>query len=440
MLTYNRKVITHNDKWFNEFKGHPEPVYHVYTLGQGGQVIATPNSGEYGTYVTLSNTPSLGYEFVNYSITGAPWYNRESFYIQHNDAYVEGNFNAIVRTVACSGDNGTVVATPNTGIIGDTITLSNTPDAGYYFDSYSISGATLYDTNKFDIYISDVNVVGAFISYNPLNLPANTIRVRTNDGNAPIKGYASSYQTATLVDGTTDIYDVYKSGTSFYCLLQGATNVVAVLGGNTTNITNMESMFSGADKLTSVALFDTSNVTNMTRMFHACKTLPAIPLFDTSSVTNMHGMFETCELITSIPLFNTSNVIDMAFMFGHCLALTTVPLFDTSNVTDMQAMFHYCESLINIPLFDTSKVTNMSSMFNRCISIKSIPLFNTSKVTNMNYMFALCYKVESGALALYNQASTQTTPPTSHTQTFYNCGRDTTTGAAEVAQIPSDWK
>jgi len=48
--------------------------------------------------------------------------------------------------------------------------------------------------------------------------------------------------------------------------------------------------------------------------------------------------------------------------------------------------------------------------------------------------------VESGALALYQQASTQATPPAYHHYTFYRCGRDTTTGAAELAQIPSSWK
>ena len=42
--------------------------------------------------------------------------------------------------------------------------------------------------------------------------------------------------------------------------------------------------------------------------------------------------------------------------------------------------------------------------------------------------------------ALYNQLSTQTTPPSSHSQTFYDCGSNTTTGSAELAQIPSDWK
>jgi len=58
----------------------------------------------------------------------------------------------------------------------------------------------------------------------------------------------------------------------------------------------------------------------------------------------------------------------------------------------------------------------------------------------MTAMFVRCYAVESGALALYQQASTQTNPPSSHSNTFRDCGSNTTTGAAELAQIPSDWK
>jgi surface protein len=103
-------------------------------------------------------------------------------------------------------------------------------------------------------------------------------------------------------------------------------------------------------------------------------------------------------------------------------------------------MFDYCPSLTTVPLFNTSKVTNMSCMFSSCTSLTSIPLFDTSKVTDMSRTFMQCRKVQSGALALYQQASTQANPPSNHSRTFYNCGRDTTTGAAELAQIPSDWK
>lgn len=199
-------------------------------------------------------------------------------------------------------------------------------------------------------------------------LPAGTVRVRTSDGNAPIKELFTAYETATLVEGTSDVYDVYKSGTSFMNLLRESSNVVEVLGANTIGITDMQTMF------------------------------------------------------------------------DSCTSLTTVPLFDTSSVTYMSNMFYGCSSLTTVPLFDTSSVTYMDHMFDGCSSLTSIPLFDTTNVTYIGYAFRDCVNVESGALALYQQASSQTTPPSSHSRTFRNCGRDTVTGAAELAQIPNDWK
>ena len=255
--------------------------------------------------------------------------------------------------------------------------------------------------------------------YNPLNLPPNTVRVRTRDGLVPYKSgteTSSTYETATLVEGTSDVYDVYKSGTDFYNLFFNSNNVVEVLGANTTGITNMNSMFSYCTSLTTVALFDTSSVTDMYFMFHYCLEL------------------------TSVPLFNTSSVTIMSYMFNNCDSLTTVTLFDTSSVTDMECMFNNCSVLKTVPLFNTSNVENMYEMFRGCSSLTSVPLFNTSSVMFMDSMFLNCTKVQSGALALYQQASTQANPPSSHTEAFKNCGSDTTTGAAELAQIPDDWK
>jgi hypothetical protein len=54
-------------------------------------------------------------------------------------------------------------------------------------------------------------------------------------------------------------------------------------------------------------------------------------------------------------------------------------------------------------------------------------------------MFYNCHNVQSGALALYQQASTQATPPSAHTYCFNDCGDRTESGRAELAQIPTDW-
>ena len=253
-------------------------------------------------------------------------------------------------------------------------------------------------------------------NYNPLNLPPNTVRVRTNDGNTPVKSNNTSYETATLVSGTTDVYDVYKSGTDFSDLLYDSTNVVEVLGANTTGITHMIGMFFGCSSLTTVQPFDTSNV------------------------VLMYSMFSDCTSLTSVPLFDTSITISMYSMFARCASLTSVPLLDTSSVSNMQSMFLECTSLTSVPLFDTSSVTNMNYMLYNCSSLTTVPLFNTSNVDRMDGMLSDCINVQSGALALYNQVSTQPTPPEGHNKVFYNCGINTETGSAELAQIPDDWK
>lgn len=112
---------------------------------------------------------------------------------------------------------------------------------------------------------------------------------------------------------------------------------------------------------------------------------------------------------------------------------------DTSSITSLLNMFYNCFSLVSVALFSTSSVTSMGNAFRYCRNLKSVPLFDTSSVTNFSDTFDGCYNVEGGALALYQQASTQATPPTNYSGCFKNCGRDTTTGAAELAQIPTSW-
>ena len=131
-------------------------------------------------------------------------------------------------------------------------------------------------------------------------IPPNTVRVRTKDRQAPVKqGSLTTYEIATLVEGTTDVYDVYKSGTNFYDLLYGSNNVIEVLGADTNGVTDMQSMFEECNSLVSVTSFDTSNVTTMSKMFYYCSSLTSIPLFDTSKVQSMSYMFNNCVKVQS---------------------------------------------------------------------------------------------------------------------------------------------
>ncbi len=254
--------------------------------------------------------------------------------------------------------------------------------------------------------------------YNPLNLPPYTIRLQYAYGVTPTfdKG------TGTQVSAIPNVWDLTYNSANWDSLLYRHDSLMSVLGANATGVTLMTRMFMNCSYLSTVALFDTSSVTNMLWMFYGCSFLTSVPLFDTSSVAS-----------------SVASAKGMNGMFMNCSSLRTVPLFDTSSVTDMGSMFRNCDSLTSVPLFDTSSVTYMGSMFRNCSSLTSVPLFDTSSAESMYDMFHDCKAVQSGALALYTQASTQAVPPIAYEYCFTNCGINSTTGAAELAQIPSSW-
>lgn len=136
---------------------------------------------------------------------------------------------------------------------------------------------------------------------------------------------------------------------------------------------------------------------------------------------------------------NTSGVTSMNGLFNTCSNLTSVALFDTSSVTDMSSIFFNCSGLTSIPLFDMSNVTSIMWICTNCTGLTFIPLFDTSSVVECDWAFSGCINVQTGALALYNQLSSQGTVMY-WDGAFRNCGSNTITGAAELAQIPSSWK
>ena len=178
-------------------------------------------------------------------------------------------------------------------------------------------------------------------------------------------------------------------------------------GWDTSNITNMDGMFSSCNALTTldVSKFDTSNVTNMSSMFYGCSALTSLDVskWDTSKVTYMIYMFDGCNSLTTLDVsnFDTSNVTSMYDMFNGCNSLTNLDVskFDTSKVTDTSYMFYNCSSLKTLDLskWDTSKVTYMNSMFDNCSSLITLDLskWDTSNVTNMSSMFYGCSALTS---------------------------------------------
>lgn len=232
-------------------------------------------------------------------------------------------------------------------------------------------------------------------------------------------------------------YDTHNASTLNYAFAhtEAATNAVRF---DLSSCTSAYGMFNGSG-ITSVNLSNTGSVASFENTFWECRNLASVNLFDTSAATTMEGMFSGCSSLTTVPLFDTSLVTNFRYMFNNCSNLTSVPLLDTSSGTRFSYMFYSCSALTEIPLIDTSSATSMVYMCHNCTSITQVPLLDTSAATNVGGMFDGCVNVETGALDMYNQLASQSVQPQYHTDCFKNCGSNTVSGAAELAQIPSSW-
>lgn len=284
-----------------------------------------------------------------------------------------------------------------------------------------------------------------------------TIRLRYTEGVTP----TFSKGNATQLSSSPNVWELRYENSDWSSICNQHQELLEILGGNLTGVTNLYSAFSECRKLTKVNYIDIHTVTNLKWTFEVCLTLSDVAFLDTSSVTSMYGTFASCWELQTVPLFDTSNVTTMHGMFDACSKLTSVPLFDTSNVTDMAFMFDRCSVLQSIPLFDTSKVTdfeltfantdirswpnidfshgqNFRATFQECYNLPNIGVTSLPAATNVISMFYECYNVGSGQYALY-QSLSQIPNIQYSVHTFQYCGRDTPYGPLELAQIPSSW-
>lgn len=187
---------------------------------------------------------------------------------------------------------------------------------------------------------------------------------------------------------------------------------------------------------------DTRNLTSLYKTFDGCTSLKSICFFNTENCTTLYRTFSNCEKLEFVPNYNTSKVTESGACFLGCKALINAPEFDLSLVSSgirTQQMFDGCTSLEYVPNYNMNACSMASYMFRNCTSLKNVPMLICPNLVNALSMFANCRKVEGGALDFYNYLSTKTTSVTIYSGCFSNCGVDTVTGAAELAQIPSSW-
>lgn len=143
----------------------------------------------------------------------------------------------------------------------------------------------------------------------------------------------------------------------------------------------------GSDGGTVKSLFDnTKKTTNYFQNYANDNISELLSYDDTSEVTDMSSMFYFAKGITSIPKLNTSKAENMKSMFGYCSNLETIPQLDMSNVSNTNGMFRDCTNLKHVPELNTAKVTDMQYMFSGCANLEVIESIDVGNATSF-YMF-----------------------------------------------------
>lgn len=162
---------------------------------------------------------------------------------------------------------------------------------------------------------------------------------------------------------------------------------------NTSNVTTMVDMFADAVAFNGdITDWNTHNVTNMSQMFIRTASFnQPIGSWDMDSVSMMTSMFEYAEVFNqSLAGWETSSVTDMSNLFYHAVKFNSnINSWDVSHVTKMNAMFQDAQSF-NQPLdnWNTSSVTEMTNMFNGATAFnQNINGWDVSHVTSIAAMF-----------------------------------------------------
>ncbi len=194
----------------------------------------------------------------------------------------------------------------------------------------------------------------------------------------------------------TDIPNFSETTTTRY-MFSGCTNLTGNSSFNlwdTSNITDMYSMFSGASNFNQdIGNWNTSNVTDFSWMFYRATNFNQnIGSWDTSNAKSMQSMFwEATNFNQNIGNWNTSNVITMASMFQNATNFNqNIGQWNMSNVKDISQMFAFYTTFNqDISNWDTSNVVNMHGMFYHANNFsQNIGNWNTANVTDIGSIFA----------------------------------------------------
>ena len=351
-----------------------------------------------------------------------------------NNPEVKDSINITVnlpkRTIRKVADQGGKIDGPNqvNAYDGDQLTLTATPDNGYEFNNWVITGncniasvnnpegtievdgdctitATFNaggcpDTSSHDGNAIQDLIVDNCTIINPLELDTNGITVVVKNEFIEKKDEIIGKKGWIDYNGQRTYYKIVSEDMLRDLIYHRKFDELTEV--NTTFVKDMRSLFFQVESFNhDISSWDVSNVVNMENMFTFAKLFNKdISSWDVSNVTTMKAMFTaTVKFDKDISSWDVSNVTDLTGTFQGAYTFNQdISGWDVSNVTTMYRTFAHASSFNqDISGWDVSNVTTMYEMFvtTRDFNNGGKPLNWDEKLGNIETMNKMFYSAKS---------------------------------------------
>ena len=280
----------------------------------------------------------------------------------------------------------------------------------------------------------------------PYLRPSKTIVLEFSDTSYdPTADTWKTGATWTQLSATPNVWEYYRNDTDWHSEFDSkftsASNNVSVVEFDGTGIIDMRAMFMGCTMLSSVADFSVPDATMASSIFYGCTGLSTLSLSFPSCSTYSYA-FYGCTSLTSATVSDLTSATNFEYAFGNCTSLTSVTVgTPTSGLVNTSHTFSGCTAMTGCQGAALAEyATDTSYMYDGCSGITSLSAAPSAAYSNnVDYMYRNCINCASGQYSKYLTMSGRTTPPSSHTGTFTNCGSNSTAGQTELARIPLSW-
>lgn len=156
-------------------------------------------------------------------------------------------------------------------------------------------------------------------------------------------------------------------------------------------------------------------------------------------LSDPQGAFRECKSIKSFPtIYIVGSSINCTNTFAGCESVKSFNII-MEGVDSASSMFARCYSLCDINLNKPTSLTQAQNMFRGCVSLSSCPkIWDSASLTNVGGTYYGMLNVsDDSASTAYTALSAMGI--SDHSDTFTDCGSQTSTGTATLANIPSSW-